>query len=72
MASAWWMGHHADPSAEEVRDGARWRVSSIELARALRAAGLQWRPARGDVFVMPDRGMVGADVFVLSDMRVFG
>jgi len=44
-------------------------VLSIELARALRDAGLQWTPARGDSFVMPDRGM-DADVFVLSDMTI--
>ena len=42
---------------------------SIELARALRDAGLQWTPARGDSFVMPDRGM-DSDVFVLSDMTI--
>ena len=41
----------------------------IELARALHDAGLQWTPARGDVFVMPDRGM-DSDVFVLSDMTI--
>jgi hypothetical protein len=44
-------------------------VLSVELARALRAAGLQWTPARGDSFVMPDRGM-DSDVFVLSDMTI--
>ena len=42
---------------------------SVELARALRDAGLQWTPARGDSFVMPDRGM-DSDVFVLSDMTI--
>ncbi len=42
---------------------------SVETARALRNAGLQWTPARGDSFVMPDRGM-DADVFVLSDMTI--
>jgi hypothetical protein len=45
------------------------RVLSIELARALRDAGLQWTPARGDSFVMPDRGM-DSDVFVLADMTI--
>src|SRR3712207_23773 len=45
------------------------RVLSIALARALRDAGLQWRPARGDSFVMPDREM-DSDVFVLSDMTI--
>ena len=42
---------------------------SIELASALRDAGLRWRPGRGDSFVMPDRGM-DSDVFVLSDMTI--
>ena len=45
------------------------RVISLELARALRDAGLRWTPARGDAFVMPDRGM-DSDVFVLSDMTI--
>jgi hypothetical protein len=44
-------------------------VLSIELARALRDAGLQWIPARGDSFVMPDKGM-DSDVFVLSSMTI--
>ncbi len=44
-------------------------VLSVALARALRDAGLEWTPARGDHFVMPDRDM-DADVFVLSDMTV--
>ncbi len=44
-------------------------VLSVALARALRDAGLQWTPARGDSFVMPDRGM-DSDLFVLSDMTV--
>ena len=42
---------------------------SVSLALALRDAGLTWSPARGDAFVMPDRGM-DDDVFVLSDMTV--
>ena len=42
---------------------------SILLARALRDAGLRWTPARGDSFVMPDRGM-DSEVFVLSDMTI--
>ena len=41
----------------------------VELARALRDAGLRWTPARGDSFVMPDRNM-DSDVFVLSDMTI--
>jgi hypothetical protein len=44
-------------------------VLPITLARALRDAGLQWTPARGDSFVVPDRGM-DSDVFVLSDMTI--
>jgi hypothetical protein len=50
-------------------DDARCGVLSLPLARALRDAGLQWKPARGDSFVMVDRGM-DADVFVLSDMTI--
>jgi len=44
-------------------------VLSVALARALHDAGLQWKPARGDTFVMPDREM-DSDVFVLSDMTI--
>jgi hypothetical protein len=44
-------------------------VLSVELARALRDTGLQWTPARGDSFVVPDRGM-DSDVFVLADMTI--
>ena len=44
-------------------------VLSLVLARALRDAGLTWTPARGDSFVVPDRGM-DSDVFVLSDMTI--
>ena len=49
-----------------AHDGA---VLSVASARALRDAGLQWTPARGDSFVMPDKGM-DSDVFVLSDMTI--
>ena len=42
---------------------------SVHLAKRLRAAGLPWGPARGDRFVVPDRGM-DDEVFVLSDMTV--
>ena len=42
---------------------------SIELARALRDAGLRWSPQRGDHFVVTDRGM-DDEVFVLSDMTI--
>ncbi|HTY71122.1 MAG TPA: pilus assembly protein CpaE [Actinomycetes bacterium] len=41
----------------------------VPLAASLRAAGLRWSPARGDRFVLPDRGM-DEEVFVLSDMTV--
>jgi hypothetical protein len=44
-------------------------VLSVVLARALRDAGLPWTPARGDSFVMPDKGM-DSDVFVLADMTI--
>lgn len=42
---------------------------SVELARALRDAGLAWTPASGDRFVISDRGM-DSDVFVLADMTI--
>lgn len=42
---------------------------SVDLARALREAGLSWQPASGDRFVVADRGM-DEQVFVLSDMTV--
>jgi hypothetical protein len=44
-------------------------VLSVELALALRAAGLRWAPAPGDRFVLPHRDM-DSDVFVLSDMTI--
>jgi len=44
-------------------------VLSLDLARALRDAGLRWQPQRGDLFVIPDREM-DEQVFVLSDMVV--
>jgi hypothetical protein len=44
-------------------------VITIELARALRDAGLRWAPASGDRFVVADRGM-DDEVFVLSEMTV--
>lgn len=42
---------------------------SIETARLLRDAGLRWKPASGDRFVVVDRGM-DEEVFVLSEMTV--
>jgi hypothetical protein len=44
-------------------------VLSLELALALRDAGVAWRPANGDAFAVPDREM-DDQVFVLSDMVV--
>jgi hypothetical protein len=40
---------------------------SLDTARKLSDAGLTWRPARGDRFIVPDRGM-DAQVFVINDM----
>lgn len=42
---------------------------SVELAQELRDGGLVWRPARYDVFFIPDRGLDDR-VFVLSDMTI--
>lgn len=39
----------------------------LETARKLKQAGLAWRPAQGDRFVMPDLGMDDV-VFVINDM----
>jgi hypothetical protein len=44
-------------------------VLSVDLARRLHRAGLRWTPARGDFFMLPDRGMDG-DTFVISDMTI--
>jgi hypothetical protein len=44
-------------------------VLSLELARALRDAGVRWEPRPGDTFVIPDREL-DEHVFVLSDMVV--
>jgi len=44
-------------------------IVPLPLALALRDAGLRWRPAPGDRFVLPGRGM-DDEVFVLSDMTV--
>ena len=40
---------------------------SLQLARQLKDAGLQWQPAKNDFFVIPDRGL-DEHVFVISDM----
>jgi len=42
---------------------------TVELALALREAGLRWAPRPGDRFVLPHRDM-DTEVFVLSDMTV--
>jgi len=42
---------------------------SLDLARRLRDAGVRWKPASGDRFVVADREMEN-EVFVLSDMTV--
>lgn len=42
---------------------------SLDLAVALRDAGLRWSPARGDHFVLPGKEM-DDDVFVLADMTI--
>ena len=40
-----------------------------QLAARLRAAGLRWSPAKGDWFVIPDRGLDALE-FVVSDMVI--
>jgi len=40
---------------------------SLQLARQLKDAGLQWQPAMNDFFAIPDRGL-DEHVFVISDM----
>ena len=42
---------------------------SLELAVALRDAGLVWTPRPGDAFVVPDRDL-DEQVFVVSDMVI--
>lgn len=42
---------------------------SYDLAEQLRASGLQWTPAEGDRFVLPDRDLDGR-VFTISEMVV--
>jgi hypothetical protein len=44
-------------------------VLTLELARALRDAGIAWHPTPGDAFVVPDRDL-DEQVFVLSDMVI--
>ena len=42
---------------------------TLDLALALRGAGLEWEPAPGDRFIVPDRDL-DDDVFTVSDMVV--
>jgi hypothetical protein len=42
---------------------------SLELARALRTAGLRWHPQSGDRFVI-ETSAAGGDVFTVSEMTV--
>jgi len=42
---------------------------SLELAKALKAAGLIWQPTQRDFFAVPDRGMDDS-IFVLNFMLV--
>jgi hypothetical protein len=44
-------------------------VITVELARRLRGAGLEWAPAAGDRFVIADRDM-DAEVFVVSELTI--
>jgi len=44
-------------------------VIPFDLALRLRDAGLAWKPAAGDRFAIPDRGL-DDDVFVLSHMTI--
>jgi hypothetical protein len=44
-------------------------VIAFDLALRLREAGLAWKPAAGDRFTIPDRGL-DDDVFVLSHMTI--
>ena len=45
------------------------RVITLELAARLKAAGIDWKPAPGDHFSVPDRDL-DETVFVVSDMVV--
>ena len=44
-------------------------VINLELAHRLKAVGVEWRPAPGDHFHVPDRDL-DETVFVVSDMVV--
>jgi len=42
---------------------------SVNLARKLAAAGLEWAPANGDRFFIPDRDL-DKDIFSISEMTI--
>jgi hypothetical protein len=42
---------------------------SLAVARQLKDAGLVWQPAKGDQFIVPDRGM-DEQIYTLNDMAV--
>ncbi|HEX5769698.1 MAG TPA: pilus assembly protein CpaE, partial [Nocardioidaceae bacterium] len=42
---------------------------TVELAALLRDAGLEWNPASGDRFAIPERDLDG-EVFVVSEMTI--
>jgi hypothetical protein len=44
-------------------------VIGVEVAHALKEAGLTWKPGSGDRFVIPDRDL-DDQVFVLSNMTI--
>jgi hypothetical protein len=44
-------------------------VIGVRLARQLKETGLSWKPAPGDTFAIPDRGL-DDDTFVLSNMTI--
>lgn len=43
------------------------KMIGLQMARRLKDAGLQWNPAQGDRFAIPDRGLDDR-VFVINDM----
>lgn len=42
---------------------------TLDLARRLRATGVEWNPAPGDRFLVPDRDL-DTEIFVISDMVI--
>jgi hypothetical protein len=59
------------PLGAEARGAARQNgdVISLDLAHRLKAVGVEWTPAPGDHFHVPDRDL-DETVFVVSDMVV--